>query len=444
MKKQFLLMLFVVMCSATYSQSNWTTITSENFEGTFPSTSWSAMYNSGYTNAYWGKVNNVSHTGSYSAWCAAAGTNGISPTLGYYPDNTNSWLVYGPFDLSDALAARLSFYLKYSTEPTNDYFYYGVSIDNGSYYGNYLTGTSNTWTKYIFNLADSSTYLGNLCGQKNIRIAFNFKSNGTYNHYSGAYIDDIILEKYSPMNLKLIDLETIGQNWNWKLDDGSNGTCSLEANPSPTGINKSMKCLYYDEPYSMYCTMSPCIGDEIYTDNIGDLTLTSDNCKIKLMVFKSLISNIRVRLYNKNLQYYFEKIVSNTSTYKWEELTFDFTDNIGSIFDRFSIFPDSRSNSTTSYCYIDNISFNSFSTGLNDISTSRNVSIDPNPVSDNFHIIGLEGTIKVVITDLSGKVLIQKQVSSNENISVNSLTKGMYLISLSNNGVTYQKKLIKK
>ena len=105
MKKQFLLTLFVVLCSATYSQSNWVTIMSENFEGSFPSSGWSAMYNSGYGNAiaYWGAVNNISHTGSYSAWCASAGTNGISPNLGYYPDNTNSWMIYGPFDLSLSL-----------------------------------------------------------------------------------------------------------------------------------------------------------------------------------------------------------------------------------------------------------------------------------------------------------------------------------------------------
>ncbi len=89
MKK--LLFIFLLLFSITvYGQefvdatdpSSWNVIMSENFENSFPSSGWDSFYNSGYTNAYWDKVNNDSHTGSYSAWCAAGGTNKVSPTLG--------------------------------------------------------------------------------------------------------------------------------------------------------------------------------------------------------------------------------------------------------------------------------------------------------------------------------------------------------------------------
>jgi hypothetical protein len=378
MKKLFLLLMFFIVTLVTvYSQQNWVTIMSENFENNFPSTNWLSFYNSSTTNtnAYWAKVSTDAHTGNYSAWCAAGGTNGVSPTLGYYPDNMNAQMIYGPFDLSDALAARLSFYMKYSTEPSNDNIGYGVSIDSGPFYMISLNGTSNSWNKYTLNLDDNTPIIGNLCGRKNIRIAFNFLSNGSYNHYNGAYIDDILLEKYSPINLGNIDFETIGQNWSWKFTNNTNSTFSVVNNPSNTGINTSSKCLKFND-YFGYCTGGTCIGDELFSYNMGDLTFTKDNCKIKIMVFKSGISDVRIRFYNVELQNYYEEIVSNTSINQWEELTFDFTDYIGYKVDKISIFPDSRYNITEDgYCYIDNISFNSITT------TPKT---QPLPLNENF------------------------------------------------------------
>jgi len=82
-------------------------------------------------------------------------------------------------------------------------------------------------------------------------------------------------------------------------------------------------------------------------------------------------------------------------------------------------------------------------TAVPNILDSR-IIIYPNPVTDGFIINGFEGKVLLQLTDLNGKALYKKQVSENERISVNSLPKGIYIVSLSNNTISYQKKLIKE
>jgi hypothetical protein len=74
----------------------------------------------------------------------------------------------------------------------------------------------------------------------------------------------------------------------------------------------------------------------------------------------------------------------------------------------------------------------------------ESISIYPNPVTDGFQIKGIEGIADIRLTDLYGRLLLQKQVRTNENVSISTLPTGMYIINISNNGVNYQKKVIKK
>jgi len=74
----------------------------------------------------------------------------------------------------------------------------------------------------------------------------------------------------------------------------------------------------------------------------------------------------------------------------------------------------------------------------------ESVSIYPNPVTDGFQIKGIEGIADFRLTDLYGKLLLHKQVRANESVSVSALPAGMYIINIFNNGVSYQKKVLKK
>jgi hypothetical protein len=67
-----------------------------------------------------------------------------------------------------------------------------------------------------------------------------------------------------------------------------------------------------------------------------------------------------------------------------------------------------------------------------------------NPVTDGFRIGGFEGKAMVTITDVSGKQILIKEISSNEYTSVANLSKGMYLLSIKTDDGEVTKKMIKE
>ncbi len=76
--------------------------------------------------------------------------------------------------------------------------------------------------------------------------------------------------------------------------------------------------------------------------------------------------------------------------------------------------------------------------------TNESISISPNPVTDGFRIKGIEGTSEIRLTDLNGKVLLTKQVTSNETITVNNLPQGIYIVKIiTDKGIT-ERKLVNK
>ncbi|MFU8862242.1 MAG: glycosyl hydrolase family 16, partial [Cyclonatronaceae bacterium] len=78
--------------------------------------------------------------------------------------------------------------------------------------------------------------------------------------------------------------------------------------------------------------------------DIGPLTLDASNSIVKVMVWKSVISDVGVKFAIPNGGAQPEIKVANTKVNEWEELTFDFTGNIGLVesigIDQLIIFPD--------------------------------------------------------------------------------------------------------
>jgi len=70
------------------------------------------------------------------------------------------------------------------------------------------------------------------------------------------------------------------------------------------------------------------------------------------------------------------------------------------------------------------------------------ISLYPNPATEYFKICGLDGTVKLTISDLCCRVLFVKQVLCNEDVSVSSLRKGVYIAKIVTSTVTVEKKLI--
>ena len=169
------------------------TVFSDGFEGSFPGV-WNVFDGSSSDgrNTSWGLSTYRRASGSRSVWCVGGGANPVTPG-GTYPNNTRSWMVYGPFDLSDAIDAELVFKIWSRTEPTFDEMGWYASVDNVQYYGYSITGDTQGWIEESLDLTAIPT-LGDLRGRSTVYIAFVFESDVSVVD-EGSYLDEVTLRK---------------------------------------------------------------------------------------------------------------------------------------------------------------------------------------------------------------------------------------------------------
>ncbi len=168
--------------------ASWTSIMTEGFEGAFPSAGWNV-----YGGPTWDDTNFKAASGSKSAWCARGGAGGLDPAGGSYANNMSAWMVYGPFELSDASDAELIFSYWNISESNYDYFSWMASTDGINFYGYQVSGNSSGWQSVNFDLTGVPT-LGDLRGLPEVWIGFHFRSDGSAT-FQGAFVDDIVLQK---------------------------------------------------------------------------------------------------------------------------------------------------------------------------------------------------------------------------------------------------------
>lgn len=70
--------------------------------------------------------------------------------------------------------------------------------------------------------------------------------------------------------------------------------------------------------------------------------------------------------------------------------------------------------------------------------------IYPNPAVNSFQIKGFEGNATLRVFDLSGNLLITKEVVADETIEVDALAQGVYIVNIAAENGVIQKKLLKK
>ena len=157
-------------------------IMTEDFEGTFPGAGWSL---SGTPN-HWGTSTCEQHAGMQSAW--VEGTSGLACGSDY-ETSEESRIIYGPFSLGDAAAARLSFSYWLSSEEYYDYLYWGSSINGTDFWGYGVSGNSGGWLDETFDI--TTTHMS----QPNVWIAFLWKSDSSIVNSEGAFVDDLVLTK---------------------------------------------------------------------------------------------------------------------------------------------------------------------------------------------------------------------------------------------------------
>lgn len=188
----------------TPTSGTWVTLTSENFEGSFPQDGWTRLDNSIYDGGVYeiGKRTCAVYNGSYSGWMIGGGAQGSAlPCGSNYLDGHDSWFVYGPFSTLGATAAQLDYYFYANTELNYDFLRVLVTDYNDGYYdpadwnGNEYTG-SYTWQSGTLDL-DLPLCQGGTAsclGRPNMYVAFNFYSDPLMVHVLyGALIDNVQL-----------------------------------------------------------------------------------------------------------------------------------------------------------------------------------------------------------------------------------------------------------
>jgi len=171
------------------------TILAETFDGSFPSPGWTALTGRATT---WGR-STYRMAGAASAWCAGAGSH-PSPPGGPYAPNMGEWLRYGPFSLSDVTEAMVEFDLWLDSEPENDQFYWGLSLDESQYYGFYRSGHQAGWQHVSMSARDITRI--SVVGKPQVWLGLKFGSDWK-NEYEGAYVDNVILRNLTACSFSL-------------------------------------------------------------------------------------------------------------------------------------------------------------------------------------------------------------------------------------------------
>ncbi len=140
----------------------------------------------------------------------------------------------------------------------------------------------------------------------------------------------------------------VGATWNWVVaENADNPPLEFIANPVSGGINTSATVAKFiarqtGNPWALF-----------FTDGDGQFTFDATNTTVKLMVYKPRISPVHFKLEGPGNAK--ELISANTVINQWEELTFDFSSEIGKVYNRLVILPDLLARSQDNNIYIDNI-----------------------------------------------------------------------------------------
>lgn len=185
MKKSSLTLLIILL---TLSWSAYGVILlEEDFEGVFPGEVWELS-----GSPTWDDSSEAYHSGGWAAWCAGSD---MDPTEGYYADDMDAQMSWGPFDLEHASHATLNFWYKVNAEVSYDTFQVGVYRREGhDWIWNELLSTSSTSTG---DWEEANLDLSNFLGMSELKIAFRFVTDGSVNNLAGAWVDDIVLSSDS-------------------------------------------------------------------------------------------------------------------------------------------------------------------------------------------------------------------------------------------------------
>ena len=366
---------------------------------------------------------------------------------GNYVNNANTTYSYVPtIDLSNAYAAKISFYAKWNIEADYDYVQFQVSTNGGSTWigqcGNYTNaGTSangsvqpnnqpvydGIMTNWVLEEVNLSDYLGQV-----IKVRFQLRSDNA-TRKDGFYFDDfsIYYNNQGPAVTPTAQFTTAGSvvcsgmftdfddasldnptSWSWNFGDG--GTSNVQ-NPTHIFMNAGT--------YTVQLTVSNAAGSNTTTQIVTvnqspNLTISTSDTDGVVCLDGGLItlsSNQTGTVFNGTgvNGTAFDPMIAGIGV---QMITGTYTDGIGCI-----------ANETLSIVVEDCASISELS--------SFGVQVFPNPNQGSFTIKGLELESAFSVYDLNGKIIFEGTTSSTmEQIQLPKITSGIYYLQSTKNG----------
>ena len=196
-----------------------------------------------------------------------------------------------------------------------------------------------------------------------------------------------------------VDFETdgYGAQWTWTVfENDTNPPLEIVANPDQTGINTSatvakFTALQGGQPFAGCETM--------HGADIGSFTINQDNRIIRIMVWKSVISDVGIKLVRNDNWSLGEIKIPNTKTNEWEQITFDFSSHMGNTYDQIVVFPDFNARSGDNVIYFDNIYGGVATVGI-ERAVAPAISLYPNPTQEQFNVQADQIMEKITVLSL--------------------------------------------
>ncbi len=227
-----------------------------------------------------------------------------------------------------------------------------------------------------------------------------------------------------------IDFESSGhgQQWTWTVfENVTNPPLEIIANPDANGENTS-------ETVAQFTALqagNPWAGCEtMHGADIGSFMLDETNSTVTIKVWKSVISDVGIKLVRADSWSLGETKISNTVVGEWETMTFDMSSNEGQLYDQLVVFLDFDLNGRTqdNIIYFDDISFGNGATSVEELA-NLNVELFPNPVQESLNI-SAEGMIKELeIYSIHGdRVLLDNPNQNSFQLDLSGLATGSYIV----------------
>jgi hypothetical protein len=146
----------------------------------------------------WGIQNYIfkpNETDNHSIWCVGL-PGDLDPEYDPYPNNINCWAKCGPFNFSQAVAAKATFWYYYQTGSNQDYLRWGAYNQNAwnMLEVNRKFGLSSQWWSTTINLDSlpSGSSWVSYIGQSSVYILFQFVSNSFMeDSLMGCFVDEV-------------------------------------------------------------------------------------------------------------------------------------------------------------------------------------------------------------------------------------------------------------